>query len=115
MLEELGLSYVGLSSEKELINYYRTLHTLVSFRVHGAIPAWVGGARVVLGGFDGRILMIDDVGSRIPWVNMHRSGPKDLVRLGHQSHYHRPMKWRKRYLLKRFKSYVKLIRKAYFG
>lgn len=70
LLADMGRPHVFFRSEMALLSFYASVQRLFALRIHAAVPAWTMGARVVLGGFDNRTGLFDDVGMPVQWINM---------------------------------------------
>ncbi|MFB9969240.1 hypothetical protein ACFFMP_03900 [Pseudoroseomonas cervicalis] len=63
MLDELGIPHVVFEDADPFIRYLATADSLVTLRVHGALPAWTLGLDVTLLGLDRRALLGQDFGA----------------------------------------------------
>lgn len=63
MLDELGIPHVVFDDADPFIRYLSTADSLVTLRVHGALPAWTLGLDVTLLGLDRRALLGQDFGA----------------------------------------------------
>ncbi|WP_160000466.1 hypothetical protein [Roseomonas sp. 18066] len=63
MLDELGIPHVVFDDAEPFIRYLATADSLISLRVHGALPAWTLGLDVTLLGLDRRALLGEDFGA----------------------------------------------------
>lgn len=63
MLDELGIPHVVFDDAEPFIRYLASADSLISLRVHGALPAWTLGLDVTLLGLDRRALLGEDFGA----------------------------------------------------
>lgn len=72
MLDELDIPHVEFGDADSFIRYLATAESLISLRVHGALPAWTLGLDVTLLGIDRRALLGEDFGAHFNVVPLRK-------------------------------------------
>jgi len=100
--------------EEDLIQFYSEVSHMISFRLHGAVPAWASGAKVVILAFDGRTKILKENELKIPFFNMlDDTGISDIKRVMYDEDSHMTTEERWAWINKWYDKYTKLIMDKY--